>query len=38
MRIIEVITEAVNLIEVNIVAESYIEGLSKGEGDNKVIT
>ena len=38
MRITEIITEAVDLIEVNIVTESHIEGISKGEGDNKKIT
>ena len=38
MRIIEVTTEAIDLTGANRVAESHIEGLSKGEGDNKIIT
>ena len=38
MRITEVITEAVDPIEFNTVTESHIEGVSKEEGDNKVIT
>ena len=37
MRIIEVIIEAVDLKGANIVVETHIEGLSKGEGDNKII-
>ena len=37
MRIIEVIIEAVDPTGANIVVESHIEGLSKGEGDNKII-
>ena len=36
-RIIEVTIEAVDLIGANIVPESHIEGLSKGEGGNKII-
>ena len=38
MRIIEVIIEAVDLIGANITVGSHIEGPSKGEGDNKIIT
>ena len=38
MRIIEVTIEAVNPTGANIVVESHIEGLSKGKGDNKIIT
>ena len=37
MRIIEVIIEAVDPTGANIMVESNIEGLSKGEGDNKII-
>ena len=37
MRIIEVIIEAVDPTGANIMVESHIEGLSKGEGDNKLI-
>ena len=37
MRIIEVTIEAVDPIGANIVVESHTEGLSKGEGDNKII-
>ena len=37
MRIIEVIIEAIGPTGANIVVESHIEGLSKGEGDNKII-
>ena len=37
MRIIEVIIEVVDPTGANIVVESHIEGLSKGEGDNKII-
>ena len=37
MRIIEVTTGAVDPIGVNIAVESHIEGLNKGEGDNKII-
>ena len=37
MRIIEVTTEAVDPIGVNIVVENHREVLSKGEGDNKII-
>ena len=38
MRIIEVTIEAVDTTGANIVVESHIEGLSKEEGDNKIIT
>ena len=39
MRIIEVTIEAVDPTGANIIAvESHMEGLSKGEGDNKIIT
>ena len=38
MRIIEVTIEAADPTGVNIVVESHIEGLSKGEGDKKIIT
>ena len=37
MRIIEVTIEAVDPTGANIVVESHIEGLSRGEGDNKII-
>ena len=37
MRIMGVIIEAVDPTGANIVVESHIEGLSKGEGDNKII-
>ena len=37
MRIIEVIVEAIDPTGANIMAEGHIEGLSKGEGDNKII-
>ena len=37
MRIIEVIIEAVDPTGANITAEDNIEGLSKGERDNKII-
>ena len=37
MRIIEVTTEAIDPIGVNIVVENHIEVSSKGEGDNKII-
>ena len=37
MRIIEVIVEAVDPIGANIMAEDHKEGLSQGEGDNKII-
>ena len=37
MRIIEVIIEPIDPIGTNITVESHIEGLSKGEGDNKII-
>ena len=37
-RIIEVILEAVDPTGANIMVESHIKGLSKGEGDNKIIT
>ena len=37
MRIIEVTIEAVDPTGANIVVESDIEGLSKGEGDNKIV-
>ena len=37
MRIIEVITEAVDPIGTNMVVENHIEVLSKGERDNKII-
>ena len=36
-RIIEVITEGIDPTWANIVVESHIEGLSKGEGDSKII-
>ena len=38
MRIIEVITEAINPTGVNKVAENPIEDPNRGEGDNKTIT
>ena len=38
MRIIEVTIEAADPTGANIAVESHIEGLSKGEGDNKIIT
>ena len=38
MRIIEVTIEAIDPTGANIAVESHIEGLSKGEGDNKIIT
>ena len=37
MRIIKVIIEAVDPIGANITVGGHIEGLSKGEGDNKII-
>ena len=37
MRIIEVTIEAVDPTGANTVVENHIEGLSKGEGDNKII-
>ena len=37
MRIIEVIAEAIDHTGANIKAEGHIEGLSKGQGDNKII-
>ena len=37
MRIIEVTVEAVDPIGVNIMVKGCIEGLNKGEGDNKII-
>ena len=37
MRIIEVIIEAIDPTGANITVEGHIEGLSKGEGDNKII-
>ena len=37
MRIIEVTVEVVDPTGANIMAEGHIEGLSKGEGDNKII-
>ena len=37
MRIIEVTVEAVDPIGANIMVEDHIEGLNKGEGDNKII-
>ena len=37
MRIIGVIIEAVDPIGANIIAGDHTEGLSKGEGDNKII-
>ena len=37
MRIIEVIIEAIDPIGANITVGGHIEGLSKGEGDNKII-
>ena len=37
MRIIEVTIEAADPTGANIVVESHIEDLSKGEGDNKII-
>ena len=37
MRIIEVIIEVVDPTKANIVVERHIEGLSKGEGDNKIM-
>ena len=36
MKIIEVTIEAVDPTGTNIVVESHIEGLNKGEGDNKI--
>ena len=36
-RIIEVTIEAADPTGTNIVVESHIEGLNKGEGDNKII-
>ena len=36
-RIIEVTIEAIDPTGANIVVESHIEGLHKGEGDNKII-
>ena len=38
MRIIEVKIEATDPTGANIMVESHTEGLSKGEGDNKIIT
>ena len=38
MRIIEVTIEATDPTGANIAVGSHIEGLSKGEGDNKIIT
>ena len=38
MRIMEVTLEAADPTGANIAVESHIEGLSKGEGDNKIIT
>ena len=38
MRIIEVTIEAADPTGANIALESHIKGLSKGEGDNKIIT
>ena len=37
MRIIEVTIEATDPTGTNIAVENHIEGLSKGEGDNKII-
>ena len=37
MRIIEATVEAVDPTGANIMVEGHIEGLSKGEGDNKII-
>ena len=37
MRIIEVTIEAIDPTGANIVVESHTEGLSKGEGENKII-
>ena len=37
MRIIGVIIEAIDPTGANIVVESHKEGLSKGEGNNKII-
>ena len=37
MRIIKVIIEAVDPTGANTTAEGHIEGLSRGEGDNKII-
>ena len=37
MRIIEVTVEAVDPIGANVMVEGHIEGLNKGEGDNKII-
>ena len=37
MKIIEAIIEAINHIGANIMVGGHIEGLSKGEGDNKII-
>ena len=38
VRIIEVTIEVVDPTGANIVVDSHIEGLSKGEGDNKINT
>ena len=38
MRIIEVTVEAIDPTGANIMVEGHREGLSKGEGDNKIIT
>ena len=38
VRIIEVTIEGADPIGANVMVESHIEGLSKGEGDNKIIT
>ena len=38
MRIIEVTVEAIDPTGANIMVEGHIKGLSKGEGDNKIIT
>ena len=38
IRIIEATIEAIDPTGANIAVESHIEGLSKGEGDNKIIT
>ena len=37
MRIIEETVEAIDPTGANIMVEGHIEGLSKGEGDNKII-
>ena len=37
MRIIDIIVEAIDPIGANIMVEGHIEGLNKGEGDNKII-